>query len=151
MFCFSVYQMLVEFCLRYWGGVVSWLWRYKSSIAGSLSWLSEVEHVHISFRVWNLYSTSSTLTEALYGLLAVALYIYHIYYNNTPFALFYHDPPISLSSTSITHLHHDPALSTTIIIIIHHLPSSSSSNIIIIILLIIIHYQSLSSSSSSSS
>ncbi len=32
------------------GDVVSWLWRYKSSIAGSLSWLTEVEHVQISFR-----------------------------------------------------------------------------------------------------
>ncbi len=33
-----------------WWGLVSWLWRYKSSIAWSLSWLSEAEHVQMSFR-----------------------------------------------------------------------------------------------------
>ncbi len=31
-------------------------------------------------------------TWILYGLLAVALYIYHIYYNNTLFALFFSSP-----------------------------------------------------------
>ncbi len=29
MFCFSVFQILVEFHLKSWGGVVSWLWRYN--------------------------------------------------------------------------------------------------------------------------
>ncbi len=38
--------------------------------------------------VWNQYPTSCTFTGVLFGLLAVAFYIYHIYYNNTLFALF---------------------------------------------------------------
>ncbi len=38
--------------------------------------------------VWNLYHNSSTFTGVLYGLFAVALYIYPVYYNKTCFALF---------------------------------------------------------------
>ncbi len=39
--------------------------------------------------VWNQYPTICTFTGVLYGLLAVVLYIHHIYYNNTLFALFF--------------------------------------------------------------
>ncbi len=50
MFCFSVFQVLMEFHLRLRGGIVSWFWRYKNSIAGNLNLLSEAEHVQTPFR-----------------------------------------------------------------------------------------------------
>ncbi len=63
---------------------------YKRSIAGSLSWLSEAEHVQGRSGVRNLYPTINTFTGVLYGLLAVVLYTYHIYYSNTfCFILYY--------------------------------------------------------------
>ncbi len=56
----------------------------KSIIAGNQSWLSDAEHVQISFRSMKPVPTSNTFTGVLYGLLAAA----HTYYNNTLFVLF---------------------------------------------------------------
>ncbi len=82
-----------------WGGGCSlWIRRYKNSIAGSLSWLSEAEHVLMSFRSMKPIPHMLYIHWVLYGLLAVALYIYHIYYNNTLFTLFFTILHFQLSS-----------------------------------------------------
>ncbi len=83
---------LLQFRLRLWGGVASWLWRYKSGITGRKSWLSkDLSRCHSG--ECNLYPTRSTFTGLLYGLLSVALYIDPIYYK-TLFILFYTMPLI---------------------------------------------------------
>ncbi len=86
MFCFSVFQMFVEFRLKSWLGIVSWLWRYKSSIAGSLSWLSEVEYVQMLYSsVCFIFSSPKCNNTSLVNLLSVFfslvdLSLIHLYY-----------------------------------------------------------------------
>ncbi len=66
-----------------------------------------------------LSPSSSTFTVILYGLLAVALYIYLIYYNNTLFAVFYTTHCKNASPVILLYMFFS-LVNLTLIISIHH-------------------------------
>ncbi len=133
MFCFSVFQMFVEFRLKSWLGIVSWLWRYKSSIAGSLSWLSEVEYVQMLYSsVCFIFSSPKCNNTSLVNLLSVFfslvdLSLIHLYYRglsqlNVFLPLVYTiKTPQKRARSSAPYLSYSAVLSVllTIIVIVH--------------------------------
>ncbi len=96
MFCFSVFQVLVEFHLRSQWGIVSWLWSYNS-ITVSKSWLQG----RTCPDVIQEYKTCTPQAVHSLGYYMVCwqylvLYIYPIYYENT--LLLYSTQCITFSS-----------------------------------------------------
>ncbi len=77
IFCFSVFQVLVQFHLRSWGGVVLtmkvqeyYYWEHKLTVWGKTC-------PHVIQKYETCTTTSSTFTGVLCGLLALALVVHY--------------------------------------------------------------------------
>ncbi len=65
-------------CFSWWWNY--WLWRYSVVLLGAWAGCLRQNMPSCHLGVWNLYP--NTFTGVLYGLLAVAIYIYYIYCND---------------------------------------------------------------------